>query len=91
MTSHLAIHREEIKARLRIRFKSLARFEQAFDLPRHSVSDVLTGKSRPDAARRIAEALGYQIHELFPGRYTADGSTIIRRKSPTHRQNGGDA
>ena len=78
-------HREEIKAMIRMRYGSLAEFERVKGLPRWSCRDVLIGKSRPRIAQEIANAVGIEIHKLFPGRYTANGDTIIRRRKVAHR------
>lgn len=58
MAFHL--HREDIKAKLRKRFRSVTKFEQAMGLPPKSVSDVLRGRSSAATERAIIEELAKQ-------------------------------
>lgn len=58
MAFHL--HREMIKAKLRMRFRSITEFEQAMGLPAKSVSDVLRGRSSAATERAIIEELAKQ-------------------------------
>lgn len=85
MTTEERHRREDIKTMIRKRFLSIRQFQRDFGLPYGSVNDVLGGKSRPQVAQVMADALGVGIHELFPDRYTANGDTIIRRTRKTHR------
>lgn len=54
------LHREDIKAKLRKRFRSVTAFEQAMGLPAKSVSDVLRGRSSAATERAIVEELAKQ-------------------------------
>jgi lambda repressor-like predicted transcriptional regulator len=50
-------HPEDVKADLRKRFGSVARFERAHDLPEKSVNDVLRGRKSARVANAIEAAL----------------------------------
>lgn len=84
-----SVHPEDIKAALRKRFGTIQEFERVHALSPRSVKDVLRGRSRPGTAKAIAHAIGMDLHKVFPGRYTPNGDTIIRRSAPSHGQNGG--
>jgi lambda repressor-like predicted transcriptional regulator len=73
MTGH-ALHRETMKAELRIRCGSLRAFEKKHLLTPDSVRDVLRGRASRHAEVAIAEELGRPVHELFPNRYRAPKS-----------------
>lgn len=82
----IAPHPEDIKAELRKRYGTITEFERVHSLSPRSVKDVLRGRSRPGTAKAIAAAIGKDLHKLFPGRYTPNGDTIIRRRPAVHRQ-----
>lgn len=63
------LHPEIIKARIRMAHGSVARFEQASNLPHRSVRDVLRGRINRRAAEALAKFIGKPVAELFPGRY----------------------
>lgn len=79
-----ALHPETIKAELRMRFGTITEFERVHRLSPRSVKDVLRGRSRPGTAAAIATAIGVDLHKLFPGRYTPNGDTIIKRGPKKH-------
>jgi lambda repressor-like predicted transcriptional regulator len=86
------LHKENLKADLRIRYGSLRRFEEAKNLTPDSVRDVLRGRASRHAEAAIAEELGLPVHEIFPKRYRAPKageSSAIRdcsvQKRETHR------
>ena len=63
------IHREHIKATIRVRYGSLEAFEQLKKLPRHSVNDVLRGRAVRRTADAIARELDTTASELWPAKY----------------------
>ena len=89
------MHKEDIKAGLRKRFKSLTAFETESDLPEGTVRDILRGRRSARTEQAIAEALSIPVHRVFPARYPAplggesstkrDDSTLER---PVHRLSG---
>jgi lambda repressor-like predicted transcriptional regulator len=90
------LHKETLKAELRIRYGSLRAFEEKRSLTPDSVRDVLRGRASRHAEVAIAEELGRPIHELFPNRYRApeagDSSTKrddSARKRDAHRLSAG--
>jgi lambda repressor-like predicted transcriptional regulator len=64
------MHKERIKAEIRIKHGSLREFERARGLPARSVEDVLRGRAVRQTADAIAEFMGTSITALFPGRFT---------------------
>jgi lambda repressor-like predicted transcriptional regulator len=58
------MHREEIKAQLRMRFGSLRKFEIIKGLARNSASFVLQGRGILPAAEAIANELGIPLHRV---------------------------
>lgn len=70
---------EIIKAKLRIRYGSLLRFEREKGLPYQSVTDVLRGRSNRRVAAAIEDAVGSVS-------IIADDSTA---NAENHRLNGG--
>lgn len=87
-----AVHKETMKAQIRIRHGSLRAFELKHELAADSVRDVLRGRASRHAEIAIAEELGRPVHELFPHRYRApkpgDSSTIrdnTQRVRDAHR------
>ena len=65
----MLLHREEVKARLRMKYGTLGKFEQEQGLPPRSVNDIFQGKTARRTAEAVASELGVSIHWLFPGRY----------------------
>lgn len=59
-------HREDIKAELRKRYGSTLAFEQARNLPRRSVKDVLYGRKNARTLGAIAEELGCENLIILP-------------------------
>lgn len=66
-----AIHKEQVKANLRMAFGTLRAFEIKAGLKADSVRDVLRGRASARAEQAIAETLNQPIHSLFPHRYAA--------------------
>lgn len=58
------LHREEIKAQIRMRYGSLAKFEKAKKLAKNSVSFVLQGRSILPTAEAIADELDIPVHRV---------------------------
>ena len=98
------MHREVIKAKIRMAFRSMSDFERARGLPAESVRDVLRGRSVAKTEAAIAAQVGAKLHELFPLRYAApepgeglpdwDDSSrnrddTKRSRSPAHRLSAG--
>lgn len=91
------MHAEDIKAEIRKRYGSLAKFSTMIGRDSRAVSKTIgtVGYSVP-IEREIARVLGREPQNIWPGRYHHDGSpvsmTVIR--TPTalpcdaHRQNG---
>ena len=72
------IHKEDVKAALRKRYRSLAAFERAQCLPAESVADVLRGRSVKRTAQAIADALGVEIQGCTPA------ASVNPDNSPLH-------
>lgn len=58
------LHPEEVKAQIRMRFGSLAKFEIAKGLPKNSVSFLLHGRPILPTAEAIADALDIPVHRV---------------------------
>lgn len=58
------LHPEEIRAQLRIKFGTLAKFEKARKLPARSVTDVLRGRAIRRTEKAIAKELGVHLHAI---------------------------
>ena len=58
------LHREEIKAQIRMRYGSLRKFEIAKGLALHSVSFVLHGRAIMPTAEAIADELDIPLHRV---------------------------
>ncbi len=73
------LHREHIKAAIRVKYGSLEAFERAKSLPHHSVTEVLRGRSIRRAAEAIAQELRIEVSTLWPGRLgkAADESNML--------------
>lgn len=83
-----ATHPEDIKAMIRKKFRTIAAFERAKNLPARSVKDVLRGRSRPRIAAAIAAAVEVPLHELFPGRFSSPhGDTCNTVRPIRHGEN----
>lgn len=81
MAFHL--HREDIKARLRKRFRSVTAFERAKGLPAKSVSDVLRGRSSAATERAIIEELFTQDSKAAKRTKKRSGESDISDKAST--------
>ncbi|WP_439471301.1 helix-turn-helix domain-containing protein [Brevundimonas sp.] len=86
------LHKETLKAEIRIRYGSLRAFEKAKSLAPDSMRDVLRGRASRHAEAALAAELDRPVHELFPDRYRApasgDSSTNrdnTRREPTAHR------
>lgn len=64
MLATTTLHREEIKAQLRMRFGTIEAFEQARHLPARSVKDVLRGRAVRRTAEAIADELGVPLQAV---------------------------
>lgn len=58
------LHPEEVKAQIRMRYGSLAKFEKAKKLAKHSVSFVLQGRAIMPTAEAIANELEVPVHRV---------------------------
>lgn len=79
------VHKEEIKAELRIAHGSLKAFEAKQGLPEGSVKDVLRGRSSSPTEKAIASALKRPLHELFPSRYPDESSLKVDHSDVSRR------
>lgn len=92
------MHREEIKAKLRMKFGSLRRAATEFGVHYSAISRVFLfpNDSRP-VELKIARALDLSPHLLWPDRWTAAGEPLPRAGKSgepvvcDHRKNGGAA
>lgn len=70
-------HPEDIKAALRKRFGSACDLSERWGLDRSAISAALRRRDNSKRVeRRIAEALGVPLHELWPDRWNADGTPL---------------
>lgn len=74
---HEGWHREDVKAALRKKFKTLTAFEQHLSLPVGSVKDVLRGRAVSRTEKAIADAIGIPLAEIWPARYSAGANQSI--------------
>ena len=81
MSEAQPLHREEIKARLRMIHGSVVAFEQARGLPAKSVKDVLRGRASRATAEAIARELGVPLHVV---------SSIYRERTPSPKGDNSD-
>lgn len=86
------LHKEMLKAEIRIRYGSMRAFEKAKQLAPDSMRDVLRGRPSRHAEAALSVELGQPVHELFPERYRApvagDSSTnrdTTSQDRDTHR------
>jgi lambda repressor-like predicted transcriptional regulator len=75
MANQAPIHREQIKASIRMRYGTLLAFEAARALPPGSTKDVLRGRSVRRTAEAIAEFMDVPVNSLFPGRFAEANDT----------------
>lgn len=68
------LHKETLKAEIRIRYGSLRAFEKAMKLTPDSMRDCLRGRPSRHAEAALAAELGQPVHVLFPDRYRAPTS-----------------
>lgn len=88
------MHPEEIKAQIRMRYGSLAKFEKAKGLAKHSVSFVLFGRAIMPTAEAIANELDIPLHRvsfLYHSQYYKLATIPRHRRddAPAHRINAG--
>jgi lambda repressor-like predicted transcriptional regulator len=84
------MHKERIKAEIRIKHGSLREFERSRGLPARSVEDVLRGRAVRRTADAIAEFMGTSVTALFPGRFTRK-PLATSASADCHRLNNGAA
>jgi len=77
-----AMHPEDVKAELRKRFGSVAKFERAKELPPKSVTDVLRGYKSARVEKAINEAICVPIQMV-----ESDVSGCKPETRLSHRQN----
>ncbi|MDX2270357.1 MAG: helix-turn-helix domain-containing protein [Cyanobacteriota bacterium] len=66
------MHREEIKAQLRLKGSSLAGVSRELGVTKQTVNAVLAGKGRSKRIETaIAQKLGLSVEEVWPDRYPA--------------------
>ena len=82
------MHPEDIKAALRKRFGSVSAFEDAHDLPRKSVSDVLRGRPNQRVKDTISKVISPDSKngDMPP---QSELSDCIKLGRAAHRQNSG--
>jgi len=88
LAANAGLHREEIKAKLRMKFGTIEAFEQLRELPPRSVKDVLRGRSVRRTAEAIAFELGVPIQAVL-SRYEdhpSPNGDCNDNKAETHRQ-----
>jgi hypothetical protein len=78
------MHPEDVKAQLRKQFGSVFQFEDAFRLPRKSVSDFLRGR----ANKRVGDAIQRALENDSVGS-SADLSDSSAGFADAHRQSAG--
>ena len=76
-------NREDIKAALRKRFGSVAKFERARGLPEKSVSDVLRGST----SRRVTAEIEKALNEPLPPEEQPEFSGDSSSDGAAHRLN----
>lgn len=83
------VHPEEIKARLRIRYGTMRRFETEKGLSHGAVSQVINqGFAWLTVAQAIADELGIPLHRVSTTYYKKLAARPVSRKQPSaHRQN----
>lgn len=79
------MHREDVKAELKKRFRTVAAFERAFALPEKSVADVLRGRPSARVTTAIEQALSTPLPDI--GESELSDSSATNRA--THRLNAG--
>lgn len=92
MTRQKTWHIEDIKAELRKRHGSLAALSRLWGLNPRAISVALAqpGHSRA-TEKRVAAALEVLPHELWPTRWSSDGSPISQRVDRTPTRSRKDA
>lgn len=78
------MHREDVKAAIRKRYRSVAAFERALGLPAKSVTDVLRGYT----SARVSKAIETAIQAPFQSESDASGGST--NSLLAHRLNGGE-
>ena len=87
MAAPRQIHREDIKAAIRKQFGSLLAFERIKQLGNRSTTDALMGRRRPSTAKAIADVVGHNVSDLFPGVYESAIADDRPAKKNAHRKN----
>jgi hypothetical protein len=77
------MHREQVKAALRMRFGTVFEFERLHGLPAKSVSDLLRGR----ANERVKQAIEKALTEARTQGGESDNSDSTTTKAATHRLN----
>ena len=86
MVSYRDLHKEDVKARIRIAYGELTEFERQLGLPKNTVSDTLRGRPNATVGTIIDQFLN---GELSPParRYTAQGvGHIVAARSNSSAQ-----
>lgn len=68
------MHREDVKAELRKRFRSVARFERLRGLPEKSVHEVLRGRK----SARVSDAIAAALTEPLPQDVTENSANSLK-------------
>jgi len=78
------MHPEDIRSAVRKKYGSMAKLSRALNLNDNAVSNAICqpGYSVP-LERRIAEAIGLTVQQVWPDRYHADGSPVSLRADRT--------
>jgi hypothetical protein len=79
------MHPEDVKAALRKRFGSVAKFERLRSLPEKSVADLLRGRT----SARVEEAVEAALNEVTAMHLPSEVSDNSADVSGTHRLNAG--
>lgn len=78
-------HTEDVKAAIRKRFGSLAKFEREHGLPVESVTNLLRGQKSARVAAVVDAVIAIEAASIAPRLTGIPG--INRKKSDAHRQN----
>ena len=72
-TIQRGLHKEQIKAALRMSGSTLTALSKSWGFDRSAISVALT-RPWPEVETRIAETIGLPVQEIWPARYFPDGS-----------------
>jgi len=78
------MHPEDIKSEIRKRFRSVAAFERAHELPEKSVTDLLRGYKSARVKRAVEQVISQPIPAV-----QSECSGFSSDRSESHRQNAG--